>query len=369
MSFIETSVLKNSTIMFLYSEKNEIHMQPHYQRAGQVWTREKKQLLIDSILNDYDLPKIYFHDLEDISDNSNEYLYAVIDGRQRLEAIWEFMDGVFPLSDEFEYQKDDKINLTGLYYNDIATQYPKIRIRLDSFVLPVVLVKTSDDDIDLIEDMFSRLNEAVPLNAAEKRNAFGGNLVKAITRLSEHKFFKEHVKFGNKRYQHRESTARMLLVENCFHDGGRLIDTKKVYLDNLAKKYKTGKKKHVQLLEASVKNVLDDMVKIFSKSDELLSAQGNIVIYYLLFKEALESNKLDKITRKKFLDFAITLKENREKAEEEFMEASYELLEYDRLAQQGTNDASNIRERYSILAETLGLSGSLFAPSSDSSKA
>ena len=102
------------------------------------------------------------------------------------------------------------------------------------------------------------------------------------------------------------------------------------------------------------------MTQTFGTSDELLSAQGNIVIYYFLFKEALAANSLKQITRKKLLDFGQTLKTNRTKAEEDFAEASYDLLEYDRLTQQGTNDASNIRDRYRILAKQVGLAGSLF---------
>lgn len=335
-------------------------MNPDYQRAGQVWPREKKQLLIDSILNDYDIPKIYFHDLEDFPDNNDNQTYAVIDGRQRLEAIWDFMDGKFPLSEEFEYQKDIKIELAGLYYNDIATQQPKIRIRLDSFVLPIVLVKTSEGDIDLIEDMFSRLNEAVPLNAAEKRNAIGGEFVSAIRRVSELPFFVENVKFSNKRYQHRESAARILLAEQCHQDTGKLIDTKKVYLDALARKYKSSGHGQVLLWEDAASEVLRTMSTVFSENDQLLSAQGNIVIYYLVFKDASASNQVGKITRKKLLDFGKALRKNRVKAEKSFAEASFELLEYDRLTQQGTNDSSNIKERYQILAKSLGLTGSLF---------
>mgnify|MGYP007102686097 CR=1 FL=1 len=40
----------------------------------------------------------------DLNDN---YLYSVIDGRQRLETIWEFMDGKFSLADDFKYFKDE----------------------------------------------------------------------------------------------------------------------------------------------------------------------------------------------------------------------------------------------------------------------
>ena len=106
MSYVETSILKNSTIMLLYSERSEINMSPEYQRMGGVWTTEKRRLLIDSILNDYDLPKIYFHALSPDEVSKSGFRFAVIDGRQRLEAIWGFMDGEFTLASDFEYQRD-----------------------------------------------------------------------------------------------------------------------------------------------------------------------------------------------------------------------------------------------------------------------
>jgi hypothetical protein len=44
---------------------------------------------------------------------------------------------------------------------------------------------------------------------------------------------------------------------------------------------------------------------------------------------------------------------NREVAQDDLTKASFELLEYDRLSQQGTNDASSIRERWRILENWL----------------
>ena len=49
-------------------------------------------------------------------------------------------------------------------------------------------IETNEND--LIEELFSRLNEAVPLNAPEKRNAFGGVVAKSIRDLAKHSFFK-----------------------------------------------------------------------------------------------------------------------------------------------------------------------------------
>jgi len=356
MSYVDTSILKNSTIMFLFSEREQINLSPPYQRMGGVWTLEKRRLLIDSILNDYDIPKIYFHTLSTDAYAKTGFRYAVIDGRQRLETIWDFMDGKFTLGDDFEYQRDNAVDLSGLSYGDIAKQHPKIRVKFDSFVLPVVTVAIEGDDLDLIEDMFSRLNEAVPLNAAEKRNAIGGDLVKAITDVSKHSLFIEKVKFSNNRYQHREAAARFLLVEESLASEGHIVDTKKVYLDALAKKYHSGEKRTVGKIKNAVSCVLDAMASEFAEKDELLQAQGILVVYYLVFRAALEKNQLDKISRRKLLNFREKLSENREAAAHNYAKASFDFLEFDRLNQQGTNDASSIKERYRILCAQLKIS-------------
>lgn len=355
MAYVETSQLKNSTIMLLYSERDEIKLDPEYQRMGGVWTREKKRLLIDSILNDYDIPKIYFHQYSNEEVSESGFRYAVIDGRQRLETIWAFMDGAFTLSDDFEYQRDPDVRLAGLSYQDIAQQYPKIRIKFDSFNLPVVTVSIEGEAIDLIEDMFSRLNEAVPLNAAEKRNAIGGDMVAAIREVSEHRFFSRCVKFANNRYQHREIAARMLLTEYNIEANKRLIDTKKVFLDALAKDFHHGKTGEVDELKNRVFHVLDDMSEAFTIRDELLQAQGTIIVYYLLFRYAAAHDELGALNRRELLDFREALAENRVLAEEDYANSRFELLEYDRLNQQGTNDASSIRERFEILSHFVGL--------------
>jgi len=356
VSYVETSTLKNSTIMLLYSDRLEIKMNPEYQRMGGVWTKEKRRLLIDSVLNDYDLPKIYFHALSQAEISDTGYRFAVIDGRQRLEAIWGFMDGEFTLDPEFEYQRDQELELGGLSYEDIAKQYPKIRVKFDSFVLPVVTVSIEGDDIDLIEDMFSRLNEAVPLNAAEKRNAIGGDLVRTIATISEHKLFARRVRFKNNRYQYREAAARFLLVEESLKAAKQIVDTKKVYLDSLARRYRSGSKAYVVDLQSNVTAVLDRMASEFTDSDELLQAQGILVVYYLVFRSAIAHGEESKISRKKLLKFRRSLSENREAAIQNYEGASFEFLEFDRLNQQGTNDASSIKERVRILSEFLGIS-------------
>lgn len=351
MSFIDPHSLDHSTVFSIYTERDEIEVDPEYQRNGEVWTLEKKQLLIDSIINRYDIPKIYFHKFTKQEARKKRKEFAIIDGRQRLEAIWQFIDGDFALKDDFTYLRDDKINAGGLTYNELGKKYTKIKNRFDSTNLPIIAVET--DDVELIEDMFSRLNEASPLNAAEKRNAIGGDLVSAINKLSRRKFFSKKVKFSNKRYQHREVSVRLLFLQHCVDSEPRLYDTKKVYLDQFAKDYKNNNNKYVAKILAKCNKTLIFFEDTFIDSDPLLAAQAIVPIYFLAYQQLQETRPRLKFTRDKLVAFNKKRGMNRVYAVDDITNANFDLLEFDRMSQQGTNDASSIRDRVKILCENL----------------
>ena len=67
----------------------KIDPRPTYQRSS-VWSRNKQQLLMDSILRRYDIPKLYLRAVD-----KPPYKYEVVDGQQRLRAIWEFCQDAF----------------------------------------------------------------------------------------------------------------------------------------------------------------------------------------------------------------------------------------------------------------------------------
>lgn len=350
MSYIETHALQHSTIQSIHAEWDVIVKDPPYQRNGDVWSLEKKQLLIDSIINRYDIPKLYFHKYTREEAKKSGKQYAVIDGRQRLETIVKFIEGRFSLGEDFEYLEDEKVAAAGMNYSELAKSYPKIKSRFDAFSLPIVTVETND--IELIEDMFSRLNEAVPLNSAEKRRAIGGDVVKAVDEISKHSFFAAKVKFSNRRYQHKEAAIRLLFLSHHLRED-KIVDTKKPFLDAFTKDYKNGNAPYVRGLKAEVVELLDDLKPIFVDADALLFAQGIVPVYVLTYKALKAEGKSAKFSRTRLIKFNENRTANRVAAEDDIAKADFELLEYDRLSQQGTNDANSIKERVRILTARL----------------
>ncbi len=305
----ECNTLSDSTVMLMYLERERIFLDPPYQRAGEVWDLYKKQLLMDSLINGFDIPKLYFHEYDKAElHNGRLCKYAIIDGKQRLSAIWEFMDGEFELGSDIEYMRDSKVKLAGLRYDDLSREHPTIQARFTGRSLTIITIRT--DDTDIIDDMFSRLNEAVPLNAAEKRNALGGPLPQIIRQLAGTKFFKK-VSIPKKRYRHYDLACKFLFLE----DQGGPAETKKVRLDNFVKDYKKrGLKKKAQRLEAKVRTTLDRMSKVFLDKDPLLRSPAMAVTYFLLFRG-------NDVTRHGLLQFEQKLRKNQELAKQDLAKA------------------------------------------------
>ena len=335
--------IQDSSVLYVYSIRDNIQIDPPYQRMSDIWTLDKRQLLIDSIINGFDIPKLYFHEFIPLQlVNGKTFQYSIIDGKQRLQAIWSFIENDFPLPDDFEYLDDEKVKMGGMTYSDIAKKYPLIKIRFDSKTLPIVAVQT--EDIELIEEMFSRLNEAVPLSAPEKRNAFGGPLPKIIRDLARARFFTEKLPFTNRRYRHYDIATKFLYFEY----ENKFVDTKKIHLDAFVKNFKKKKEDDALTLHDSSIKVLKKMSKIFSNKDPLLSSVGTVVLYYFIFKNHSSEKWFGDIDRSIFAKFETIRSQNRKIAEQEIEAADYNLLEYDRLTT-SPNDAGAIKFRYDVL--------------------
>lgn len=329
--------MSDSSVLALSDIRDRIELSPDYQRPGGVWSLKNKQLFIDSLLNGYDIPKLYFHHLTGPFQKQHKD-YAIIDGRQRLEAIWDFLDGKFSLADDFKFFDNEDFKAASMTFTEIEKKFPRLLIKLNARSLSVMVVTTTD--LDFIEDMFSRLNEAVPLNAAEKRNAFGGPLPKIIRELSGHKFFVHKVAFSETRYRHHDVVAKLLLQE----DSKTIVDTKKARLDAFVRDRRNKTDADFKSLVSKTSGILDRMCEIFQDKDTLLRSSGMVVVYYVTL-----SKTPTQILRQKLVQFEAARSENRLKFQTEDADANFTWIEYDQLAQ-SANDGAAIKERVEILS-------------------
>ena len=96
-------------ISTICSWEKRIDPTPDYQRPP-AWSRKQKQLLIDSILREYDIPKMYWRSVK----RDDGVRFEVIDGQQRLRTIWEYQNGDFGLARDADPVSG--ITIAGLKY-------------------------------------------------------------------------------------------------------------------------------------------------------------------------------------------------------------------------------------------------------------
>jgi hypothetical protein len=346
MSSFSLNEMRHAAPWALYRMRDVIDLSPTYQREGGIWTEDKRQLLIDTIINRFDVPKIYVHQFaKPVAKEGKTLEYAVIDGKQRLETLFKFIEGDFALASEFEYFHAENVDAANMTYNDLARAYPDLKTDFDSAPLDVVVIQT--EDLELIEEMFSRLNEAVPLNAAEKRNAKPGPVPAAVRQLSEHAFWLSKVPFSNTRYRHYDLVAKMLFIQSR----KTVPDTKKAYLDKFFDDNAEVTAAAIGPYLAASTQILTDMAAVFTDKDPLLRSVGMLILYFHLFKAA-RAMSIVPPSRATLARFEDLRRQNRLIAEHDIASADYDLLEFDRYAQ-SPNDAIAIRYRLSVMDDRL----------------
>lgn len=328
-------------------ERRLINLDPTYQREGGVWSKEKQQLFIDSIVNGYDAPKIYMHKVDADVDG---FEYAVVDGKQRISTLLAFLDGTLEFASDFTYSGADcKVPpQPGDRFKDLLEETREL---IKENALDVVIIHTKDEEE--IEELFSRLNNGEKLNAAESRNALGGKMAGLVRDLAQEKFFTEKLKFPNRRFAHYEVTCKLIYLEQQMMRSGGIayVDLKKKYLDTFVTQHREISDSEALKLMDSVKARLRGMEPIFERGDIELSKQSYPQLMYLFARQILDrygATDIKELMKEFLADFRRERAKNLTRDEDQ---REAELSEFGRLMQQGTNDAGSMRTRVDILTK------------------
>jgi hypothetical protein len=250
-----------------YKEEKRLAFNTEYQRSF-VWkkNKKKKQLLIDSILKGFDISTIFLRRIP------FKETYEVLDGQQRLQTIFEFMEDGFTTPEE----------MGGLYF----TQLPKnLQWDIEKYQIWVVEITTDDDEIT--STIFLRLQEGLPLNSAEKLNAMTGFIRNAIIDLSNHRFIK-NLGIKDYRFAHRYISAQAYLVTLR----NQIIDIKFTNLKELYKSYKTSQPP--DNIAITFKKTLNFLDKAFKEDANIIRFKADFISLYLLGKYLVENYVIER---------------------------------------------------------------------------
>jgi hypothetical protein len=331
-------------LVWWYNRKPLIDMSPSYQRKGRLWSTSDKAYLIDSIINGFDVPKLYLADFQlgESPLNTKKLPYAIIDGKQRLEAIFDFFEHNLVLNNDFVWRQARHLKLGGLSLKDLKASYPVVAEAFETETIDIMSVVTNDEED--ISELFVRLNRSKPLTGAEIRNAMTGPVADLIRNISKHPFFQENIKFSVQRAGDYNAATKLVLFE--FEN--KPMSTKKKDLDFFTGNKKVDQSK-LELAARRTLDILDNMQEVFLPRDDLLSSAGPVPVYYWLVRQTdLQSH----VSLREFLvAFEFLRKKNRdEQMKGDAAEGEKIFSRYDTL-NRSVNDVGSHVGRFDILHE------------------
>lgn len=154
-----------------------------YQRKL-VWTLEEKRKLIDSILHDYPVPLIL---LAELRSGTHAGKFEIIDGMQRLNAIFTFIEHGFDLGgkrfDLRQFSRAGQVAEEGIFTPvlDAEVLSPRECSNVLDYQLPITIYP-ANSEIEITE-VFGRINaQGRQLSPQEQRQAGVANRVSSIVR-------------------------------------------------------------------------------------------------------------------------------------------------------------------------------------------
>jgi hypothetical protein len=192
---------KMYTLRDLYKMKEIFDMDWEIQR-DLVWNNEKKSLLIHSFLYGYYVPNL-------ICMEEDEGNLLVMDGKQRLSTIFDYLNDGFGLVNETPDL--DGVKIAGLFFSQLPEE-----IQNELLSATITIVEYKKMSIEERDDFFYRLNNGVSLNRTEKvRSIVGGKILNFVKEIKQSPFFEKKAsitKGDKKRFRDENVIMQTILL-------------------------------------------------------------------------------------------------------------------------------------------------------------
>ncbi|MBO6719380.1 MAG: DUF262 domain-containing protein [Rhizobiaceae bacterium] len=155
-------------------QREQLDLAPPYQRRS-VWPERFRSDFITTVLLNYPCPAIFLYE-EIRADGS--FRYKVVDGKQRLTTLFDFVTDRIPISDDYP-----NMDLRGLLFSGLRDE---AKLGVWRYAFSVEFIEQENETI--INDIFNRINKNVArLTHQELRHAlFSGYFINHAEDLSTH---------------------------------------------------------------------------------------------------------------------------------------------------------------------------------------
>ena len=326
-------IVKNWSVEKLNKERSRITF-PEYQREDNLWSDEKKSLLIDSILRDIDIPKLYFNLRTGGS-------IEVVDGQQRLWAIWGFLGGKYKYKAEGKSKKFSELT-------------PTQKRKIINYNFQVTEFEEAEDDY--LRVLFVRLQLGLFVNTGEKLHASKGKMKRLVfEKLARHPFI-ENIGIPKRRYA-KETLCAQICINSFNRDKlGKFARTRYEDLQAFFNEYADPKGKDLERFNEKSRNiskVMDQHDKSFGKKARDLKNRSFILSIYLSAEEIIRNEgDLSVEQQKLFSNFVLQLwKRLREEAKLGMDRKNRTLYAFQTLLSSAPGEVYQIDDRHKKLSE------------------
>ncbi len=281
-----------------YRKNNFLQVNHEYQR-GLRWTDIQKRLFIDSIFRGYSIPAFYLHKVENSAGGHTNTYFDIVDGQQRIDAIFSFSEGSFPLlnpsSDkDFRFPnfvKDNACPWGGKRYEELTDE---LKDSLASH--SVVIYEITTDNENEIRDLFIRLQSGTPLTPQDKRDSWPGNFTEfvlkvggktAVDKWYGYPLFKEVSKVNNESGR-RTLVAQVFMLYSAVRNRKEFCDLKSSRLDQFYHENVSFNDKSKDTLR--FEKLCDVLYQAFSGKPKV---PGHHLIHLFLLVDALTEEYVD----------------------------------------------------------------------------
>src|SRR5216684_4416097 len=211
-----------------------IDLDADYQRE-KVWSREDQEKLLDSIVKNIDIPKIYLARVKD----SENFDYECIDGKQRMTTLLNFFKP--------EQTRENPLTVTiaeeRYSYKRLKKELPPLAQKIDDFELSFVIYPGNLEE-EFIKEIFRRLQLGVRLNSGEMLKTHSGTLRDFVYKeMGKEALFLRHTNLSEKRFSRQFTLAQICINSFSRSETGDFVRARYDNLEDFFKeKYDLDKK-------------------------------------------------------------------------------------------------------------------------------
>lgn len=162
----------------------------HIIQRSYCWERARKSALIESMIIGYPIPPIFAKRIDDGTGKRGGNTYYIMDGKQRLSTVKEFLNDEFALTDlspinyfDTDLDAECETDISGLKFSELPEA-------LQDYLNTVTFNVTYFDNLtkDEERELFKRLNAGKPLSAKSKTLASAKNIEELLD-IGSHELF------------------------------------------------------------------------------------------------------------------------------------------------------------------------------------